>query len=555
MRTAALALGWQVWSRHRRGLTVLAAYGLVVTPLCHAVAASALNPILLVVLVIWPPTAALVYLLAIFSFGLEARVEAAESGFPARLWTLPLSTWELVGWPMLWGCAALAGGWLALALGMLRPLGCDLPLAWPALLLAAVLAWLQVVVWWPFGLPWARVFVAMPLLLGGAVIIPAALQESGLLTDPVAVPLLAVLLVLAYPAAVAGVARARHGAGRWQLGWAAASAVRRGARQRKPFASAGRAQVWFEWRQVGLSLPIVTICCGGIWLLCASSIARFIDTAAISGLFPNLTPLVAEVGSLPLALAPLLLLPVLFAGGTAGEMGRLRSRERLPLSSFVATRPVPSTALVAAKLWMAALSTLATWGLLAGALAVWLLLTGEGPALAAPGRLLGSCPVERRVAILFLLFAGPVLLTWLQLARGMWVGLTGRTWLLSLSQLGAGVWVLLLSFLHWLAIHPEYHAAARDVLPWLAAGLLVVKLLATSWVVYALHQRRLMRLFTLVAMLAGWVVLATALVCLLRWLVPDSAVPTSGLVLGVVFLLPLTHLLAAPLALEWNRHR
>ena len=42
---------------------------------------------------------------------------------------------------------------------------------------------------------------------------------------------------------------------------------------------------------------------------------------------------------------------------------------------------------------------------------------------------------------------------------------------------------------------------------------------------------------------------------MLAWLVPSGVVPLYGLALGVVLFLPLARLLAAPLALAWNRHR
>ena len=53
------------------------------------------------------------YFLAVFSFGLSGDLAARQSIYPARMFTLPVTTAALAGWPMLYGTAAMASLWLA----------------------------------------------------------------------------------------------------------------------------------------------------------------------------------------------------------------------------------------------------------------------------------------------------------------------------------------------------------------------------------------------------------------------------------------------------------
>ncbi len=67
------------------------------------------------------------YFLAVFSFGLSGDLAARQSMYPARMFTLPVTTAALAGWPMLYGTAAMASLWLATRLFALWPSGIDVP--------------------------------------------------------------------------------------------------------------------------------------------------------------------------------------------------------------------------------------------------------------------------------------------------------------------------------------------------------------------------------------------------------------------------------------------
>src|SRR5205807_8565969 len=105
--------------------------------------------------------ATFIYFLAVFSFGLSGDLAARESMYPARMLTLPVTTAALAGWPMLYGTAAMAILWLGTRLFALWPSDVDVPVIWPALLAASLLAWTQALTWMPYPMPGLRVIITV----------------------------------------------------------------------------------------------------------------------------------------------------------------------------------------------------------------------------------------------------------------------------------------------------------------------------------------------------------------------------------------------------------
>src|SRR2546430_5739299 len=169
MRSPALAMGWEFRRRHLWSLMARACYLLALASIKHRFLGP-MEPIRLdppdgrAAVVITPLTATYFYLLAACSFGLAGDLGARPSIYPARMFALPLRTAALVGWPMLYGSAAVAILWMVTALSARWPWGIELPLVWPALLAAAFLAWTQALMWMPYGLPGLRAIVAVPWL-------------------------------------------------------------------------------------------------------------------------------------------------------------------------------------------------------------------------------------------------------------------------------------------------------------------------------------------------------------------------------------------------------
>ena len=93
-----------------------------------------------------------------------------------------------------------------------------MPWLWPALFSAVVMAWMQALMWMPYGLRGIRVVISVLWLLAIDVVVFVAVDLHA--TDATIVALLAPQLPIAYVIARYGVARARRGEiPDWSLGF------------------------------------------------------------------------------------------------------------------------------------------------------------------------------------------------------------------------------------------------------------------------------------------------------------------------------------------------
>src|SRR5438067_3086575 len=347
MRSPALAIGWAFLRRHRWGLVAVAGYLFTVATIRFLFLGPG-GPVLLdsirfAAVVSVPLTTTFVYLLAVFSFGFAGDLAARHSMYPARMFTLPVTNAALVGWPMLYGTAAVAVLWLAARLFAVWPSGIDIPVIWPALLAAALLAWTQALTWMPYGLPRIRLLVAVLCLAALDTVVLLALHfKAG---EPTMVAILAPQVPLAYLVARFAVGRARRGEvpdWRGMFARPARNAVR--TRRRDHFPSPARAQAWFEWRRLGRSLPAL------VGLLLPFELA-------LLWLAKDAPAFVFEILFLAAVTPPFM------AACTAWTVSRpnRQVRDSYGVPPFIATRPLTSAELIAAKLKMAIWSTLAAW--------------------------------------------------------------------------------------------------------------------------------------------------------------------------------------------------
>src|SRR5256714_2366605 len=254
MRSPALAIGWEFCRRHRWGLIAVAGYWFVVATIRFLILEPG-DPILVdsvrfAGLVSVPLTTTFVYLLAVFSFGFSGDLAARHSKYPARMFTLPVTTAALVGWPMLYGAAAMAILWLAARLFALWPSGIEIPLLWPALLAAALLAWTQALTWMAYGLPGVRLIVAVLCLAGPDTVVLLAIHFKA--REPMMLAILAPQLPLAYLVARFAVARARRGdVPDWRGMFAPAGGNAALTRRRGHFPSPAPAPAGVGWRRPG----------------------------------------------------------------------------------------------------------------------------------------------------------------------------------------------------------------------------------------------------------------------------------------------------------------
>src|ERR1041385_5173381 len=156
MRSPAAAIAWELRQRHRWGVVGVVACLLVLAAIKISGRQFALNDETFALFVSVPLTSTCLYFLAVFSFGLSGDLAARQSMYPTRMFTLPVRTSALAGWPMLFGCVAMVALWMATRFLALWPPNVDVPMLWPALLGASLLAWTQALTWMPYGLPGLR---------------------------------------------------------------------------------------------------------------------------------------------------------------------------------------------------------------------------------------------------------------------------------------------------------------------------------------------------------------------------------------------------------------
>jgi hypothetical protein len=164
----------------------------------------------------------------------------------------------------------------------------------------------------------------------------------------------------------------------------------------------------------------------------------------------------------------------------------------------------------------------------------------------------GIPPVGLRV----MLAVGPALVIWRMLVVNLWSGLTGRGWLVAVQSI-LGVILGLQLVQEWLLwkVDEVRTERIRNALPWVAGVAVALKFLLAAWALRVMVRCKEITTATARKLLAVWVVVVAVLFAIVAWAVSSEAVPLYGQALGVVLFVPLGRLLAAPLALAWNRHR
>ena len=545
MRSPALAIAWAFRRRHRWGLIALAGYLVALAIIRFLIPESGQRvhldtPESFGFVVAVPLAATFTYFLAVFTFGFTGDLAARESIYPARAFTLPVTNAALAGWPMLYGTAAMAVLWLATRLLAVWPSGVAVPLVWPALLAAALLAWTQALTWMPYGLPGLRVIVGMLWLATIDAVVLVALQYRA--PEPFMIAILAPQVPAAYLVARVAVARARRGdVPDWRATCARPGRIADARPEgRGRFATPARAQAWFEWRRQGRSLP-----------------------ALVGLVLPFELALLFGAGDAPALvfaiLLGVLLTPPFIAVFSAATVPRSTSQARDPygISAFIATRPMTGAALVAAKLKGAAWSTVGAWLLVLVATPSALILSDTWSTVIDRVRpVVATVGTPRAVVAVLLTFAGLIASTWKHLVQGLYIGLTGRAWIVKGSVFLALAFLFLLGpIAQWVVDTPSVRSALWDALPMILALVAGVKMSAAAWIATRLVRGRLLSDRALVAGAAGWSVAVFALYGLLVWLVATPFFPRHVLALVAILAMPLARLSAAPLALAWNRHR
>lgn len=528
MRSAAAAIAWELRRRHRSGLIAIAGSLLVLAAIRIFILQAArvhfrdAESFALVVVV--PLAAAFTYFLAVFSFGLSGDFAARQSIYPARMFTLPVTTAALVGWPMIYGTAAMAVLWLAARFVVVWPSDVEVPIVWPALMAASLLAWTQALTWMSYPLPGLRAAIMVVWLATIDAVIMTALQFKP--RETVMLAILAPHVPLAYLTARFAVARARRGElPDWRLNLFG----RRG--PMAAFRSAARAQTWFEWKQHGRTLP---------WLV------AIVLPFQLALLFPfSGTPeLIYEI------LLFVLFTPPFMAAFVAVTVSK-------PNTTFTSTRPMTSVSLIGARMKATIASTLASWLLVLIAVPIALRLSGAAPLVVERGhRLVELFGMPRAIAMVLLALAALMASTWKQLVQSLYIGMSGRDWIAKASGLGAlSFLAVILPLAVWISKSKYAMAVLWNSLTAIAAVLVCLKLSAAIWVAMRLRDRRLLSDRTLILSAVLWDVSVFVVYGVLVWLLPSILIRNDFLVLLAALQVPLVRVAAAPLALAWNRHR
>jgi hypothetical protein len=538
---AARVFAWEFGHRYRWGLLVIAAY--VITLLttwllgiewAQPVDASPVRFLGTIAIPLW---SSVMFLLPVFSFGLTGDLAARHSMYPLRLFTLPITSTALAAWPMLYGTVSMA---LLAQAARLASWPAEIePPFWLVLYAPAFLAWTQVLMWMPYPVRGVRVVavVSWLIVMDIIAIIAIELQPSETLMAAILVPQLPV----AYVAARTAVFRARRGeVPDWSGAFTPLASLARLLARRGPFQSPMNAQTWYEWRQYGWSLPVLV---------------AFVLPFALGLLFldPNAPAFVI------ISLAVVALTPPIMASFVASTVRRASPRgDDYGLPPFLATRPLTSAALIAAKLRVSIVSTVITWVLVITVVPLALGLSDTWPIVIERARdLRDLIGLPRAMAVTMLAVLALVATTWKRLVTSLYIGLSGRPWLVR-THIGVTLVLLVVAIplAQWIGRNTlEIVIRIFDVVPQVAAVLVAVKIAAAGWIATRLDRARLIEPRVLVTAATLWLTAVLSLYAVLGWMADTPHIPRHGVLLVAILAIPLTRLSATPLALASNRHR
>jgi hypothetical protein len=485
-----------------------------------------------------PVSSYFTYFIAVFTFGLDGDIAAPQSMYPARMFTRPVSSAALAWWPMLFGAVVSVILWTATRLLALWPSSLVVPVVWPGFLAVVLLAWAQALTWMPYGLPGVRVIAVMLWLTAIDTIVILAVHFRA--SEALMIAFLLPQIPLAYLVARYAVARARRGdVPDWSGAFTWFARIAGVSRPRKHFRSAAGAQAWFEWRLSGKSLPV--------WVAIILPFDLLLFWVAGTS-----TVLVIEL------LLGVLFIPIIIATFAAATVSKpsVNVSDSYGLPPFMATRPLTNAQLIAAKLKTTLASTALAWLLIIVAVPIALEWSGEMPLVVERSRRFAqTVGTPRAVVFLLVVVAAFIASTWKQLVQTLYIGLTGRAWLIKGSIFATLTLLFLIGPTAEWIIDTGRLGRLWSTLPLIFTLLVCVKMSAGVWIATRLYRNRLLSDRVLVTGAACWCVAVFALYGVLVWLLDTPHIPHYLLMLLAILAIPLARLSAAPLALAWNRHR
>ena len=481
---------------------------------------------------------------------------SGQTGFPNRLFTYPVNTRLLVGVPMLSGVFTTVAIYLAWTTLVIRPLGRELPLTWPALVLAAAMAWYQATLWSLAAFRVARMFALCLIgttLITIAIIPTAELGGRTWTSNATLLATMAALIVAAYGFALLAVKRQRHAGGHGAgLRFIMEKLLDCVPTRTVPFRSPMRAQFWIESHRGSLLLPAGTLLVM-LFVMLIAALMRHVpaDTTAIT---------LTTIFCTPIVLAAL-------SGAVAG-MPLVTSADSA-IAPFLSTRPISCGDMVLAKLAAAAVATTLAWAIVLMLTPIWLTTWCDATLLERLWSHFSTMFPGRQRWLMLVLCATTVwLLTWRMSIVNLPVALRGGpAFLTAYVMAGLAVAVTILAFICNdldTAVRIDANAMAFNA-PVTLACILNVLLLAKVVIAGASTGRGLLR---------GWIsssaagasaciwIAASAVVALTLYLLASheptlaQKVPWLGLIAALwgLLLVPLARVALAAQALAQVRH-
>ena len=552
MKSPSAALAWELWQRHRVRLLImvglLLGFALVYPKLCEMAGFDLGNPdatdelgrmfasprssgasldrvlrLLFLMFLVGGPALTMVlsllYVVWMFTFTDIDRSTGDPMKFPARLFTLPVSTTFLFCWFFLAGLASVLTLYACWAYFVRLPHLDAFGVYHNCFECMTLLALAQGIVWALAAWPLTRMLLLIVVLFG-YLLTPAwsmVVRPSSVLPP---------FFILGVVLARAGLQKMRHG--QWQ-GWTwripfAGTAARAELRGPKRFASPAQAQLWYEWRRF-------------------ARLACFI--AAALAVAPVVIHLLARVGfGRPLqdntvrALAAWLVAIPIFLHFCIGI-----SPARTGLA-FLMIRPVTNGQMMMATLKAVSISTVFSWLLALAALCAMPLL---GDFRGVEQDMIPPAPFR------FITVLGVMLLTWRITAVNLCCTWSGKPRLYGVPAvmfIAAYVGVVALVIQ---SRNGAWWNSFMRIAPALLVCLIAVKFLLAFLAFRLSLKRGLLAPFAVVAYLAVWTPMVAALLVPAAVLLHDTEwlLPSS---LGIVLLVPLARIGFCPIALAWNRH-
>ncbi len=562
------AQSWEIWRRNRRalGLVVAVLLGAWLFNFFFANAFRASEPknhgLLTINCMLMAASFLLIF--SVFNYT-EISPQREWTGFPYRLFALPVASLTLIAVPMVLGVCAVELDYL-LCLKLFFSDGQIPRPEWIGFLLAAYMVYYQTILWTLAGFRILRIVVLgfIGTSFVGVAFLPFYGQfvSSPWLSERNLIAILSTLVLAAFAAAWVSIVRQRYGGGKrrsW-LKYLVEQISDALPRRKKDFRSASAAQLWFEWRRAGVFLPS----CTAAMLVCV--------------ILPLSWYLRNEEGAATWILIWTLAMPMILAFPFGKGFAKADFwANNMAIPTFISTRPLATGEIVVVKMKAAALSAGATWLLVLAFLSLWLPLWAN----LAPLMMLRvgywmiyghAMWAERTVSVLFI--AASMFVTWRLLIGGLWVGLSGnRKLFLTIEALYLSIPILFLIGMTILLNHDKEVRAwvTNDpnrllaIIEWLVALMVVLKfwLAAYHWRNIAKPRARAYLLLWTGATLlvAGLAVLMWLRGALSLQLMEMDFLPLDVyrlrnlLVLLALLVVPFARIGYAPAALAKNRHR